>query len=172
MSLKMNKKTYMDLIDQDLDLLNKNCSDTPERDHIKLILCKSIEFYYPPKKKDGKITDRIKTYEDACEELDETPLEEKELTDLGFTTDEINYRKLKTVTKALNEGWVPDWTNDKQQKWYPYFRLSSGVFVFHDTDYYCSNAYAGHGSRLCFPSDELATYAGKQFSEIYKGFMF
>ena len=120
----------------------------------------------------GKITDRIKTYEDACSELGETPLNESELLSAGFTIDEINYRKLKTVTKALNEGWVPDWTNDKQQKWYPYFRLSSGVFVFHDTDYYCSNAYAGHGSRLCFPSDELATYAGKQFSEIYKGFMF
>jgi hypothetical protein len=120
----------------------------------------------------GKITDRIKTYEDACTELGETPLNEKELRNLGFTTDEINYRKLKTVIKALNEGWVPDWTNTNQQKWAPYLRLSSGAFVFYDTYYLYSNAIAGYGSRLCFPSDELATYAGKQFEEIYKGFMF
>jgi len=120
----------------------------------------------------GKITDRIKTYEDACSELGETPLNESELLSAGFTIDEINYRKLKTVTKALNEGWVPDWTNDKQQKWYPYFRLSSGVFVFYGTICHYSNAGAGYGSRLCFSNDELATYAGKQFPEIYKGFMF
>jgi hypothetical protein len=120
----------------------------------------------------GKITDRIKTYEDACSDLGETPLNEKELLSVGFTIDEINYRKLKTVTKALNEGWVPDWTNTNQQKWVPYFRLSSGVFVFSAAGYDYSDASAGYGSRLCFPSDKLATYAGKQFFEIYKGFMF
>ena len=171
MSLKMNKKTYMDLIDQDLDLLNKNCSDTPERDHIKLILCKSIEFYYPPKKKDGKITDRIKTYEDACEELDETPLDEKVLTDLGFTTDEINYRKIKTITKALNEGWKADWNDSNQYKYYPWFKMSSGGFVFCDMYYDRSYANAGYASRLCFKSSELAKYAGEQFLQLYSDFI-
>ena len=120
----------------------------------------------------GKITDRIKTYEDACTELGEKPLNESELKSFGFTPDEINYRKLKTVIKVLNEGWVPDWTNGNQAKWYPYFRLSSGAFVFYDTFYGSSYAYAGYGSRLCLSSAELATYAGKQFVDIFKGFMF
>ena len=120
----------------------------------------------------GKITDRIKTYEDACVELGVEPLDEKKLRSFGFTDDEINYRKLKTVTKALNEGWVPDWTNSNQAKWYPYFRLSSGAFVFAASYFADSTADAGYGSRLCFPSDELATYAGKQFTDTYKGFMF
>jgi len=118
-----------------------------------------------------KITDRVKTYEDACSELGETPLNESELKSAGFTTDEINYRKLKTVTKALNEGWVPDWNNDKQQKWYPYFRLSSGVFVFCGAGYGYSFASAGDGSRLCFKSEELAEYAGKQFLDIYSALL-
>jgi len=120
----------------------------------------------------GKITDRIKTYEDACTELGEKPLNESELKSFGFTPDEINYRKLKTVIKVLNEGWVPDWTNGNQAKWYPYFRLSSGAFGFADTAYDCSDAAAGNGSRLCLSSAELATYAGKQFVDIFKGFMF
>jgi len=119
-----------------------------------------------------KITDRIKTYEDACAEIGEMPLDEKALKAIGFTDDEINYRKLKTIGKALNEGWVPDWTNTSESKWQPYFKLSSGAFVFDGTCYNCSYAYAGYGSRLCFKSDELATYAGKQFTDIYKGFMF
>jgi len=115
----------------------------------------------------GKITDRIKTYEDACSELGETPLNELELKDLGFTKDEINYRKLKTVTKALNEGWVPNWNNSDQSKWVPYFRLSAGAFVFCNT--YCgyTDAYAGDGSRLCFKTRELARYAGEQFLYIW-----
>jgi len=120
----------------------------------------------------GKITDRIKTYEDACTELGVTPLNELQLKGIGFTSDEINYRKLKTVIKALNEGWIPDWNNGNQAKWYPYFRLSSGAFVFGGTRYDYSDASAGYGSRLCLSSDELATYAGKQFVEIFKGFMF
>jgi len=120
----------------------------------------------------GKITDRIKTYEDACTELGEKPLNESELKSFGFTPDEINYRKLKTVIKVLNEGWVPDWTNGNQAKWYPYFRLSSGAFVFDDSTCDSSDANAGLGSRLCLSSAELATYAGKQFVDIFKGFMF
>jgi len=120
----------------------------------------------------GKITDRIKTYEDACTELGEKPLNESELKSFGFTPDEINYRKLKTVIKVLNEGWVPDWTNGNQAKWYPYFRLSSGAFVFDGAGCDYSIAFAGYGSRLCLSSAELATYAGKQFVDIFKGFMF
>ena len=118
-----------------------------------------------------KITDRIKTYEDACRELKKDPIYESAFKANGFTIDEINYRKLKTITNALNECWVPNWTNSNENKWQPYFRLSSGGFVFDGA--YCaySVATAGDTSRLCFKSDELATYAGQQFIDIYRGFM-
>jgi len=120
----------------------------------------------------GKITDRIKTYEDACEELQEKPLNEKELRNLGFSNDEIDYKKIKTITRALNEEFVADFTNHDQKKWYPWFKVSSsGVFACHAANYGYSNAIAGYGARLCFSSDELATYAGKQFTELYKSFI-
>jgi len=119
-----------------------------------------------------KITDRVKTYRDACHETGETPIIEENMRVAGFTEDEINYRKLKTITKALNEGWVPDWTDDDESKWIPWFGWSSSGFAFCDTDCSYSHTDAGNGSRLCFKSDELATYAGKQFADIYKGFMF
>ena len=119
-----------------------------------------------------KITDRIKTYEDACRELRKDPIYENAFRANGFTIDEINYRKLKTITKVLNEGWIPDWANNNENKWQPYFRLSSGGFVFDDTGYRYSYTDVGNASRLCFKSDELATYAGQQFIDIYKGFMF
>ena len=117
------------------------------------------------------ITNRIKTYEDACDELGEQPINEDLFRSAGFTEDEINYRKIKTITRALNEGWVADYTNDKQEKWWPWFRVSSSGFVFDGTNYYYSSADAGDGSRLCFKDSDLAEYAGKQFTELYKNFI-
>lgn len=118
-----------------------------------------------------KITDRVKTYEDACVETGEIPLNEADMLKAGFTPDEIAYRKMKTITKALNEGWIADWKDGDQQKWIPWFRLSSAGFVFYGTYYRYSSATAGDGSLLCFKSDELATYAGKQFTDLYKSFI-
>lgn len=114
-----------------------------------------------------KVTDRVKTYEDACAELGEQPIDEEKLKQIGLTDDEINYRKLKTVTKALNEGWIPDWTDSDQQKWQPYFRLSSSAFAFDAATYYFSYTGAGSGSRLCFKNERLAEYAGRQFVDIW-----
>jgi nucleoside diphosphate kinase len=50
MSLSINKKAYTELIEQDLKLLNKNCKDSPELDHIRLVLCNSIDMHYPERK--------------------------------------------------------------------------------------------------------------------------
>jgi len=119
-----------------------------------------------------KITDRVKTYEDACRELDEEPLNELSGYIKGLTLDEICYRQLKAITKALNEGWTPDWSDGDQPKHFPYFYTgSSSGFAFTYTGYYCSCPFAGCGSRLCFKTRELAEYAGRQFVDLYKGFM-
>jgi hypothetical protein len=119
-----------------------------------------------------KVTERIKTYEDACKELGILPIKESVLASNGFTKDEIVYRKIKTITEALNEGWKPNWNDADQKKWIPWFRTNSSAgFVFSNTYYDYSIASAGCGLRLCFKSDELATYAGKQFTELYKEFI-
>ena len=63
-----------------------------------------------------KTTDRVKTYEDACAELDEQPMNESEMKKNGFTDDEIVYRKIKTITEAINDGWKPDMMDTNQKK--------------------------------------------------------
>ncbi len=110
------------------------------------------------------ITERVKSYEDACRELGIRPLD----FDGYDEADEIAYIKLKTIAKALNEGWKPNWTNSNEYKYYPWFDLSSGSSRSY---YYRDFASSAVGSRLCFRSKELAIYAGKQFIEIYKDFM-
>jgi hypothetical protein len=118
-----------------------------------------------------KVTDRVKTYEDACRELNEDPINESEMRRMGFTNDEISYRKIKTIVEALNEGWKADWENGDQKKWIPWFYCSPSGFVFDFTSCLYSRPYASYASHLCFKSEELATYAGKQFVELYRNFI-
>ena len=118
-----------------------------------------------------KVTDRIKTYEDACRELNKAPINEAEMKKNGFTDDEIVYRKLKTISKAINDGWKPDMMDTNQKKWFPVFRIepsSPSGLVFDGSSYDCLYEIAAGASRLCFKSDELATYAGSQFTELYR----
>lgn len=76
------------------------------------------------------VTERIKTFEDACEALgDEHPLVKEYWgvvnVDLDITQDLIAYLKLRIIAAALNEGWTPDWGNKDEYKWYPWFYIYS-----------------------------------------------
>lgn len=146
------------------------------------------------------ITDRIKTLEDALAALG-TPEGEikdffKKFENLG--KDVVAYMKLKVIIEALNDGWKPTF-KDGEWRYYPWFVLytkeewdelsdedkkagvcfggiatdgASDGFVFANSDYAPSGAYAGIGSRLCLKTDTLARYCGKQFIEIWKDFLF
>lgn len=117
-----------------------------------------------------KITDRVKTYEDACHELSTSPLDENKLMELGLTKHDIAYQKLATIVKALNEGWVPDVCDDRVYRWYPWFVTngSPSSFAFYASACVDAFAFAGSGSRLKFRTRELAEYAAKQFIDIWK----
>lgn len=119
------------------------------------------------------VMDRVKTYEDACKELGIEPINSTELIKLGFTNDEIAYRKLKTIAQSLNEGWEPDWTDSDEFKFWPWFELerNSAGFACAATDGAVSLTGTHIGSRLCFKTRELALYAGKQFEDIYNDYL-
>ncbi len=113
-----------------------------------------------------KITDRIKTFEDACNETGDDPKAEH------FNTgapDEIAYRKLKVIIKALNEGWAPDWGNLNERKWFPWFsQYGSSAFCLGGVVGHCARPIVG--SRLFFKSEELVQHAAKYFLNYYKDF--
>lgn len=120
-----------------------------------------------------KATDRIKTFEDACvdQKLDPKKVLPYIGTKLTIEQQVINtYAMLRIIAKSLRGNWNPDWTNSNENKWYPWFqykRASSG-FVVVDTDYVCAHALTYVGSRLCFPTSELAKYFGEQFIELHR----
>lgn len=117
------------------------------------------------------VTERIKTYEDACRELD-IPLMPERCEHM--TEDEMAYYSLKVIAKALNEGWEPDWTNKDEHKYYPWFYIEGtnpAGLSFSDTTYAVSASVASFGSHLCFKTEALAKYAGAQFIKLYEKYL-
>lgn len=80
--------------------------------------------------KSKDITERIKTFEDACKELgSDHPLvlayQNTNLRDAEVANDNkdiIAYMKLRIIVAALNEGWEPQFIPG-EYRWSPYFVL-------------------------------------------------
>ncbi|MCO6149088.1 hypothetical protein [Flavobacterium sp. NRK1] len=113
----------------------------------------------------------IKTFEDACEKLGipaEINITLPEVMS-EFLKPAIANIKLMIIAKALNDGWVPDWGNDDEYKYYPWFDMggSSGS-GFSYNGYGHGDSHSFVSSRLCFKSRALAEYAGTQFADLYK----
>lgn len=113
------------------------------------------------------VTERVKTFEDALLETGRPGV--PEFSDIPEDMRDYFKAQYKAVViaEALNEGWKADWTNGNQEKWFPWFYVSSSGFAFHVTTYYCSPPAAGDGSRLCFKTEALARYAGRQFLQVW-----
>lgn len=102
------------------------------------------------------------------------------LKDAAQFIDEINPKhlealialnKLFTIAQAWNkeDGFVPDFSDWNQDKWFPWFKYDEDAagFVYSSTNNATTHAYAASGSRLCFKSSERAEQFGKQFADLY-----
>lgn len=82
--------------------------------------------------KPADVRERIKTFEDACRELDSRcednhPLVSEFEALQGYfcendnlSKDVLAYLQLRIICAALNEGWEPTFTNE-EYRWYPWF---------------------------------------------------
>lgn len=147
---------------------------------------------------DNNIMERIKTWEDVVAELGYDPSAAYK----DAPKDILAYVKIRAIAQVLNEGWVPEFSED-ECRYYPYYyyytkkewealsegeRKQLGEMVllvggtsslgsisgpFYVHSYSAwSDASSYLGARLAFKSRELAKYAGRQFFDIYKDFCF
>lgn len=153
---------------EDKEVAEKEAARLAEKLGVEVTTLKAVTKTAP---KD--ITKRVKSYADACAVLGIEPMNEEVLVKLGFTGEEIARRKVGTIAEALNEGWVPNWNDTDEYKYYPYFYIEPNNFSasaglsYASTANALTNAAASIGSRLCFKTSELARYAGKTFTELY-----
>lgn len=122
------------------------------------------------KKQSLKPIERIKSYEDACEDqgedVDSRPF--KNPTTKKQHQSNAHW-ELMMISDALRGGKELDWDNSNQKKWSPYFDMRGNV-SFRDTVYvyWASNCTAS--ARLAVLDSETAEYFGKQFLSTWKIF--
>ncbi len=110
----------------------------------------------------------IKTVEDAYQANGETPKFNSD-----DTVDEVNYKKLKAIIKALNnDPSFPDFNNANQRKYYPWVKKENSGFGLSFSAYDDSDSLTTIGSRLVLKSPELCEYLVKQFPKEYGGYIF
>lgn len=122
------------------------------------------------KKQSEKITDRVKTFDDALAIVGASENLKILLAYNGQDKDmlaSVAHAKLSIIAKALNEGWQPDWNDDDECKYYPWFKWDRSASGFSYGDCRCDRSHSFVGSRLVFKTSELAIYAGKQFTSLY-----
>lgn len=148
------------------------------------------------------VTDRVKTFNDAVEELGEEHEAVKAYRAVEWylrnqMSDIKAYLQLRIITAALNEGWEPQFVRG-EYRWYGWYDLISkedyealsdeekgrcvgrsssnayahGGLVCSNANFASSYSVTCYGSRLAFKSEKLAEYAAKQFIEIYADFCF
>lgn len=90
---------------------------------------------------------KIASYEDACRVLNIQPINE-EVFNIFPKEDQrsmLAYHKLTVITRALNNGWKPNWDDQNEWKYYPLFRyvnagLSCAYTIYGGYVYDCGSA--------------------------------
>ncbi|MEX0597372.1 MAG: hypothetical protein WD512_12835 [Candidatus Paceibacterota bacterium] len=120
--------------------------------------------------KELDITDKVKTLDDAIKLLGERDEEVVELRLLQKAESKnIPFQSLVVIIKALNEGWTPDWNDNDEYKYYPWFDMSKNVPSYCHCNYYYSGSDVA--SRLCFKNSKIAEYCVKHFIDLYVDYM-
>lgn len=114
---------------------------------------------------------KITSYEAACKAVGLQPVSDAVFTAFGEDAKTMAaYHKLCVITRAINEGWQPDWSNSDERKYEPFMYTNSAGLSSVFSDSSPSDEYTTIGSRLSFRDYERATFAVVTFGKLYKDY--
>lgn len=121
---------------------------------------------------------QFETWEDVCEALGIDPVTSLAWAENVPAEDKaplIAFFKLSKLSKAAYEGKQPDWSDEDEYKYWPYFYMNdeNGPAGFGFSYSFCGRWFtnASVGSRLCYPTRAMAEHAGKHFIDWYRDLM-
>lgn len=83
----------------------------------------------------------------------------------------IALNELFTIAEAWNkeDGFVPDFLDENQYKWYPSFIYDKHIarYIYYRSFHAIKHATSRSSTRLCFKTPERAEQFGKQFEDLY-----
>lgn len=110
------------------------------------------------------VTERIKTFDDACREAGTT---EKEFEKKYSILDAQGYasEQFKLLRNVVNENWQPNWDDSNEYKYFIWYDMrGKGSLDFVDYRYW--DTYAPGSS--CFKTEKLARFIESQFPDIIR----
>lgn len=110
----------------------------------------------------------LTSYSAICKKMKRKELS---ISDFSFLPTKKQQEKLfaihqiQTIEEYFNAGWVPDWNNANQPKYYPYFEKRKTGWVFDTSGY---DSYGSHGLVGFYATREISDHVGKNFIHLYK----
>ena len=100
-------------------------------------------------------------FEIACEKLGTEPI----IPD-GLSRSMQALFQLEKIVEVANEGWYPDFENENEYKYFPYFYMENGCQVLRSVYFWFTHASVPAPSLL--KSDKLVRYIASQFLDLYR----
>lgn len=119
-------------------------------------------------KRAGKLIDIVKTIDDVYACLGRTKPEVSNYDFLPLESREraLNEQYIIDMILLFNEGWIADFTNSSQRKYYVWFERKASGWVVLDVSF-LAVACSGCGSGWYYKDEATAKYCSKQFLSIY-----
>lgn len=107
------------------------------------------------------------SYSEICRRLGEKEI----LNDFHFLHKDDrevvwNRARMAQIERYLNEGWIPDFSNSDEPKYYCWYEYKKGSLVF---AYAASRCFRFLGEVAFFKTKEIAEFVAKHFSDILIG---
>lgn len=120
------------------------------------------------------VTDRVKTFEDACRELGEDhpfvlAYQNTNLCDPEFADDNkdvLAYLKLRIITAAMNEGWTQRFVKG-EKRYFPYFYLYTNEEISQMSEEEKSRVVFRSGSDASAGGGVSFAYADNDSADVY-----
>lgn len=124
---------------------------------------KKIEFDYK----------KIKTFKNACKILKLDPWNLPEVSSIPdkYRQSVIAGYKLRIIFEAINNGWLPEWGNKIQLKYFPWFVIGSSGFTIEGTGTSIDYTHTSVGTLFCTDTREKAIYIAEQFKQEYQEYL-
>ena len=127
--------------------------------------------YVIVEKTDKRKVASLKTWEQICHYIKRSPnlLPNTAMYDEKHRLHAIVDFKLTICAEVRNGGWIPDYSNPNQQKWYNRFIYdpSCGRFVFYSAHTNYGVTYTTVGARFCFETETEARSFAEDFGDLY-----
>ena len=120
------------------------------------------------------LLERVKNISDVYKEL-----KRKELTieDFSFLPENkrkkaLAFQQIQDICEVFTEGWIIDWNNRSQYKYYPYFikNQNSGISGW-SVDGVRNCLYTSYGAPCFYKNESTAKHCGNLFLEIYNNYL-